>query len=86
MPAMRALLAATFLAGLTACAGLVTANDGNKVTVEHDGFVSVATARDVALKSCQQAGKANATFLASANKNPSLPAGTGVQLSTYSCE
>jgi hypothetical protein len=76
------LLPVTLFAG---CAGMVTANDGRRVTVEHDGFVSVESARGVAIKSCQQAGKTDAAYVSSANKNPVFAAGLGVQLSTFEC-
>ena len=67
------------------CAGMVTANDGDRVTVEHDGFISMESTRTVALKACQQNGKAEAKHVKTANKNPRFEPGFGVQLSTFQC-
>jgi len=71
---------------LGGCAGMVTANDGYRVTVEHDGFVSVESARSVAVRACKQNGKEDATHVATANKNPRFKPGFGVQLSTFECK
>jgi hypothetical protein len=78
-----ALMAAVVLAG---CAGMVASNDGNRVTIEHDGFVSRDSAQEVATKSCIQAGKSRAVHVVTANKNPRFEPGFGVQLSTFQCE
>ena len=86
MNPMRALAIITILLTLAGCSGLIVANDGGRIVVEHDGFISHETASATAVKSCQQAGKGNATYIRSTNKNPSLPPGYGVQLSTFSCE
>ena len=83
---MKPLLFGLLALGIVGCSGIVTANDGNRVTVEHDFFVSTDSARDVALQSCMQAGKSKATFVMSANKNPRFAPGQGVQLSTFQCE
>lgn len=72
-------------AALTGCAGMVTANDGGRVTIEHDSFTNAADVRDVALKACRQNGQADAVFVAKANKNPRFDPGVGVQLSTFQC-
>lgn len=72
-------------AAATGCAGMVTANDGDRVTVEHDAFVSIADVHSIALSGCNQAGKAHAVFVSSANKNPRFEPGFGVQLSTFRC-
>ena len=82
---LRKLLAAVAICHLVGCAGMVSSNDGQRVTIEHDGFVSADSARSVAARACQQAGKTDAKYLISANKNPRLPAGFGVQLSTFEC-
>lgn len=80
------LLAATAAVVLAGCAGMVASNDGTRVVIEHDGFVSLDSARDVALRSCQQAGKSRAVHVISVNKNPRFEPGVGVQLSTFQCE
>ena len=78
-----ALIACLILAG---CAGMVTSNDGSRVTVEHDFFVDVASAQKVAQRACSQSGMVSARHIATANKNSSLEKGFGVQLSTFQCE
>lgn len=65
---------------------MVTANDGDQVTIEHDGFVSATgAAAETAAKSCAQAGKSKATLTRTVSKNPAFPVGSGVQVSTYRC-
>lgn len=80
---MAGLCAALALAG---CAGMVASNDGNRVVIEHDGFISLASASEVAARSCAQAGKPRVRHIVSANKNPRFEPGFGVQLSTFQCE
>lgn len=74
------------VAFLSGCAGMVVSNDGNRVVIEHDGFVSLDSARSVAEKSCLQAGKSRVVHVVSVNKNPRFDPGLGVQLSTFQCE
>lgn len=84
---VHAFLVGAAMAGLTGCAGLVTANDGERVTIEHDGFGLVALERvqKIAAKACVQNGKTDATHVRTVNKNPSLGKGSGAQLSTFLC-
>ena len=67
------------------CAGMVTANDGERVTLEHDGFVSIDSVKALAVKVCKQNGKNDAELVKTANKNPSFKPGFGAQLSTFQC-
>lgn len=83
---MKSIVFGILALSVAGCSGMVTSNDGSRVTVEHDFFISVESARDVALQSCRQAGKSKATYVASANKNPRFAPGQGVQLSTFQCE
>ena len=76
------LFAAVLLAG---CAGLTTYNDGERVVIEHDAFITAEAAREQAAKSCRQAGKTGASFLTTVSKNPAIPVGSGVQISTFRC-
>lgn len=71
---------------LSGCSGMVASNDGERVVIEHDGFVSLASAHEPATAACIQNGKNSAVYLRSANKNPRLAPGSGVQLSTFQCE
>lgn len=83
MHALRA-IAALFAASLASCA-LVTANDGNTVTLEHDFIVSDDSVMRTAAASCAQAGKRDATLVAKVSKNPSFAVGSGVVISTFRC-
>lgn len=70
---------------LTSGCATVTANDGERVTLEHDFFASGEAVRSRAVRACEQNGKTGAELVHSANKNPSLPRGKGAQLSTFRC-
>lgn len=83
---MKCFLGVVSAIALAGCAGMVTSNTGDSVTIEHDGFVSIDSAREVAIAACKQNGKTNASLLRSANKNPRFATGTGVQFSTFACE
>lgn len=82
---MRLLVLGLAVLGISGCAGMVTGFDGERVTIEHDMFVSVESARAVAAQACKQGGKSDAVLIATANKNPRLNVGQGVQLSTFRC-
>ncbi|EBE4782010.1 hypothetical protein FHK17_21930 [Salmonella enterica] len=41
---------------------------------------------DTAVKACQQYGKSKAVYIHSANMNPNLPKGSGVQNTIWKCE
>lgn len=83
---MKSSMAAVALSSLlSACAGMVTANDGSQVTVEHDMWVSPESASEVARSACEQQGKPAVQLVATANKNPRFGKGGGVQLSTFKC-
>mgnify|MGYP000859512417 FL=1 len=83
---IRTLALAAACVAVIGCSGMVTAVDGDRVTIEHDGFVSAESAREIAIRSCRQSGKADAKYVKSTNKNPRLDAGFGVQLSTFQCQ
>ena len=84
---MKTSILALVAASVTvACSGMVTANDGSRVTVEHDFFISTDSAQAVAVSSCKQVGKASARHVTTVNKNPRFAPGQGVQLSTFQCE
>ena len=76
------LLSIVFSSG---CAGMITANDGQRVTIEHDFFSSANAVHAKAVKACEQNGKVRAELVHSANLNPSLKKGHGAQLSTFEC-
>jgi len=70
---------------LCGCAGMVATDDGRTLVIEHDAFISADRARGVAVLACQQRGAGDARYVSSANKQPRLPKGSGVQLSAYEC-
>ena len=81
---MRGILLCVLLF-VSGCAGMVRANDGQHVTIEHDFFISKKAVHAKAVQACKQNGKQTAEFLHSANANPALKKGFGVQLSTFEC-
>lgn len=83
-PGVRLALACALVL-LVGCAGMVTAHDGERVTVEHDWWISVDSARSVADKACAQLGRGPSVFVGSVSKNPSIPLGSGVVMSTFRC-
>lgn len=84
---MRVALYATLALLLTGCAaGMVRSNDGQRVVIEHNGWVKVDEVRPIAAASCRQAGKAAAVHVTSVSTNPALPLGTGAVMSTFRCE
>lgn len=80
-------LAGATLACVSGCAGLVTANDGENVTIEHDGFglVDIERVRVIAARACVQNGRSDAVHVRTVNKNPNFSRGKGAQLSTFRC-
>ncbi|EDX6252464.1 hypothetical protein CSN65_004044 [Salmonella enterica subsp. diarizonae] len=58
----------------------VELNDG---TLSWYGLDSL---HDTAVKACQQYGKSKAVYIHSANMNPNLPKGSGVQNTIWKCE
>lgn len=70
---------------LAGCAGMVVGGDADTVVIEHDFFIPAESARAIAQASCEQSGKRSADHSATVNKNPRLPRGHGVQLSTFRC-
>ncbi|WP_312229011.1 hypothetical protein [Pseudescherichia sp.] len=70
---------------LSGCA-LVQYNDGKTVSIQSDGWYGLDSLQKTANAACQQYGKSKATYTHSANANPRLPAGTGVQNTIWECE
>jgi hypothetical protein len=70
---------------LVAGCATITANDGQRVTLEHDMGMSIESIRAVAVKACQQNGKTDAAHVNTSNKNPHFKPGFGAQLSTFEC-
>ncbi|MFG0800774.1 hypothetical protein [Leclercia sp. GLN_9] len=70
---------------LVGCAA-VQYNDGNTVSIQSDGWYGLDSLQKTANASCQQYGKSKATYIHSANMNPNLPKGSGVQNTIWKCE
>ncbi|EPB0790450.1 hypothetical protein ACQ90T_004090 [Escherichia coli] len=70
---------------LSGCA-MVQYNDGNKVSIQSDGWYGLDSLQKTADKACQQYGKSKAVYQHSANANPHLAPGTGVQNTIWKCE
>jgi hypothetical protein len=75
-----ALLAACAIIG--ACT-TIKVNDDDTTTIEHKGGVEAA--RDLAARACRRIGEHGAELISTVNKDPALPPGAGVQLSTFRC-
>lgn len=70
---------------LSGCAA-VQYNDGDKVSIQSDGWYGLDSLHATAEKACQQYGKSKAVYVHSANANPNLPKGSGVQNTIWKCE
>ncbi|AUU91524.1 hypothetical protein [Phytobacter diazotrophicus] len=82
---MKSLIMILIPLALTGCAA-VQYNDGKTVSIQSDGWYGLDSLQKTADKACQQYGKSKATYTHSANMNPSLPTGTGVQNTIWKCE
>ncbi|MDX6917472.1 hypothetical protein R9X49_20395 [Pectobacterium carotovorum] len=69
---------------LAGCA-TVQFNDGKTVSIQADGWYGLDSLQNTADKACQQYGKSHARYLHSANMNPHLPIGSGVQNTMWEC-
>lgn len=77
---------------LVACAAIVLAgcstvrmNDGNTVSIEHEPYLPAEDIRQVAVKSCQSAGKQDAELVMTVPKTNILPAPMTRAISAYRC-
>jgi len=75
-----ALLAGCLL--LSACT-IVKPGKGDTNTIQHDG--GAEQAYDLATRVCRRAGQQSAEIISTVNKDTSLPAGTGKQVTTFRC-
>lgn len=82
---MKKLIFLVILLALSGCA-MVQYNDGKTVSIQSDGWYGLDSLQKTADAACQQYGKARATYTHSANANPNLPAGSGVQNTIWACE
>ncbi|WP_338231999.1 hypothetical protein [Escherichia coli] len=70
---------------ISGCA-MVQYNDGEKVSIQSDGWYGLDSLQKTADKACQQYGKSKAVYQHSANANPHLALGSGVQNTIWKCE
>ncbi|WP_318366894.1 hypothetical protein [Enterobacter sp.] len=70
---------------LTGCA-MVQYNDGNTVSLQSDAWYGLDSLQKTANEACEQYSKQKATYIHSANMNPHLPKGHGVQNTVWKCE
>ena len=70
---------------LSGCAA-VQYNDGKTVSIQTDAWYGLDSLQKTANEACQQYGKEKATYVHSANMNPHLPKGSGVQNTIWKCE
>ncbi|EAV2587107.1 hypothetical protein EZK28_22990, partial [Salmonella enterica] len=60
---------------ISGCA-MVQYNDGEKVSIQSDGWYGLDSLQKTADKACQQYGKSKAVYQHSANANPNLAPGS----------
>ena len=58
-------------------------NADDTSTIEYEGGAEVA--RDLTTRACRRAGQQTAEIIATANKDPAMPAGSGKQVATFRC-
>ena len=85
MKSMTALFSFVLAGTLSGCAA-VQYNDGEKVSIQADAWYGLDSLHSTAVKACQQYGKSKAVYVHSANMNPNLPKGSGVQNTIWKCE
>ena len=85
MKSMTAVLSIVLAGTLSGCAA-VQYNDGDKVSIQADAWYGLDSLHSTAVKACQQYGKSKAVYVHSANMNPNLPKGSGVQNTIWKCE
>ncbi|MEN3752484.1 hypothetical protein ABC733_06565 [Mangrovibacter sp. SLW1] len=82
---MRRILLLAIPLMITGCAA-VQYNDGKTVSIQSDGWYGLDSLQKTANAACQQYGKSKAKYIHSANMNPNLPSGSGVQNTVWKCE
>ncbi|MHC0022702.1 MULTISPECIES: hypothetical protein [Enterobacter] len=82
---MKSLIMILIPLTLAGCAA-VQYNDGKTVSIQSDGWYGLDSLQTTANEACQQYGKEKATYVHSANMNPHLPKGSGVQNTVWKCE
>ena len=70
---------------VSGCA-MVQYNDGEKVSIQSDGWYGMDSLQKTADKACQQYGKSKAVYQHSANANPHLAPNKKVQNTIWKCE
>ena len=85
MKRIRLFIGVVIIGALSGCAA-VQYNDGEKVSIQSDAWYGLDSLHDTAVKAFQQYGKSKAVYLHSANMNPNLPKGSGVQNTIWKCE
>jgi hypothetical protein len=79
---IRRILFAACAIALTACT-TIKLNDDNTNTITHQEGEGVA--QTLSTNACRKAGERTAVIISTVNKDPSLPEGTGRQVTTFRC-
>lgn len=79
---MRSVALLALCVVVSACT-VIKINDDDTSTIVHEGGVDVA--KDLTARACRRAGQVSAEIISTVNKDPSLPAGTGKQVTTFRC-
>lgn len=78
----RVILVSACILAMSACT-TIKIDKGDTTTIEHTGGATEAKA--LADRACHRAGSGVGEVVSTANKDPSLPAGTGKQVTTFRC-
>jgi hypothetical protein len=78
----RTIVVAMLCIAVSACA-IVKINPDDTETIEYKGGPDVA--KDLTRRACNKAGQPSAEIISTVNKDPSLPEGSGRQVTTFRC-
>ena len=79
---MSRIILLTAAIALTACT-TIKLNHGNTNSITYKGGPEVG--QQLATRACRKAGERSAVIISTVNKDPSLPEGTGRQVTTFRC-
>ena len=71
------------LCALACACTTIKINHGDTETIVYEGGPEVG--KDLTTRACRKAGQNSAEIISTVNKDPSLPAGTGRQVTTFRC-
>ena len=79
----RAILVTACILAASACTTIKLGGAGDTNTIEHAG--GATEAKELADRACHRAGSGRGEVVSTVNKDPSLPEGSGKQVTTFRC-